>query len=223
MFKSGSLTSFYYLLFKSRRPVRIVNTITFFRIVAFPIFIMLLITDQYEAFRWLIVISFITDSLDGFLARKFKVSSILGSRLDSLGDDLTVLAAIAGVFVYHLPFLQQHWMSIVALLMLYLTQVFYSLIKYQKLTSFHTYLGKVAAVSQAMFLVSIFFTEEPITGLYYVTIALTAIEMIEETIMINILPLWRNDVRSFFHAQQLIHDRGNSTTQEDQTMNPPVQ
>ncbi|MBK8952477.1 MAG: CDP-alcohol phosphatidyltransferase family protein [Chitinophagaceae bacterium] len=44
---------------------------------------------------------FFTDSIDGFLARKYKVTSKFGTRLDSIGDDLTVFAATLGLFVVH--------------------------------------------------------------------------------------------------------------------------
>jgi len=198
MFKSGPLTSLYYLLFQARRPMRLVNFITFFRIVAFPVFIFLLITGKYDTFKWLLVVSFLTDAIDGFLARKFKVSSMLGSRLDSIGDDLTILAAVIGLFFIHPQFLRIEWWVFAVLFVIYLIQLFYALFRYRKMTSFHTYLAKTAAVAQGIFMCSMFFFDTPVYWLFYTTAILTGIELIEETIMISLLPTWRENVKGLY-------------------------
>lgn len=188
----------YYLLFQSRRPMRLVNTISFFRVAAFPVFIFLLITKNLDVFKWLILVSFITDAVDGYLARKFNVISVLGSRLDSLGDDLTVLAAILGLFVFEFPFLAAHWEPIAGVLLLFFIQSVYAWIRYQKLTSFHTYFAKTAAICQGIFLCAMFFLDEPFMELFYATLIITALELIEEIIMVAYLPQWKADVRGLY-------------------------
>ncbi len=190
----------HYLLFESRRPVRLVNTITFVRIVAFPIFIILLIFGNSAIFKWLLVISFLTDALDGYLARRFKATSILGSRMDSLGDDLTIVAAMMGLFIFRTEFLLEQWLGLTLLFVLYLAQLFYAFIRYQKMTSFHTYLAKLAAVLQGIFLCSVYFVETPLYWLYYAALSATALQLLEEIIMVAILRSWKADVRSVFHA-----------------------
>lgn len=208
-FSSGPIRSLHYLLFRARRPMRLVNFITFFRILAFPIFILLLIQGKYDYFKWLLVISFLTDALDGYLARKFNVSSILGSRLDSIGDDLTVLAAIIGLFFVHPQFLKDQWVVILFLFIIYLIQLVYALVRYRKMTSFHTLLAKVAAVFQGVFMCTMFFIEQPVYWLFYITVALTAIEIIEEIIMVGILPTWRENVKGIYWAMKIIQDEQN--------------
>jgi phosphatidylglycerophosphate synthase len=190
----------YYLLFESRRPVRLVNTITFVRIVAFPVFIILLFFGRLDIFKWLLVISFLTDALDGYLARRFKATSILGSRMDSLGDDLTIVAAMVGLLVFRTEFFLEQWLDLILLFVLYLAQLFYAFIRYQKLTSFHTYLAKLAAVLQGVFLCSIYFVETPWYWLYYAALFTTALQLLEEIIMVAILRSWKADVRSMYHA-----------------------
>lgn len=199
-FKSGPLQSLYYLLFQARRPMRLVNFITFFRILAFPIFIILLLQGNYDHFKWLLVVSFLTDALDGYLARKFNVSSILGSRLDSMGDDLTVLAAVIGLFFIHPKFLKEEWIIIALLFVLYLIQLVYAVVRYRKMTSFHTLLAKTSAVFQGFFMCSMFFFDAPIYWLFYTTVGLTAISLIEETIMVSVLPTWRENVKGLYWA-----------------------
>jgi phosphatidylglycerophosphate synthase len=190
----------FYLLFQSQRPMRLVNTITFFRIVAFPVLLYLVFANNLIFFRWLLVVSFLTDALDGFLARKLKAHSILGARFDSIGDDLTALAAIIGLFVFQPDFLLKHWLPIAIMLALFLLQTIYAVVKYQKMTSFHTYGAKVAAVFQGVFLCSMFFLDESITWLFYATCILTSLELIEEIIMVYVLPRWKSDVRGLYWA-----------------------
>lgn len=206
MFQSGPFRSLYYLLFQARRPMRLVNFITFFRILAFPVFILLLFQGKYDHFKWLLVFSFLTDALDGYLARKFNVSSILGSRLDSFGDDLTVLAAFIGLFFVHPEFLKDQWVVILILFLLYLIQLVYAFVRYRKMTSFHTYLAKTAAVFQGFFMCTMFFIDIPVYWLFYSTVGLTAIELIEEVIMIHILPTWRENIKGLYWALRINQD-----------------
>lgn len=75
----------------------LINGITLYRIVTAPLLIVLLFSGKQELFKLLLGVSFFTDLIDGVLARTFKVTSILGTRLDSIGDDLTILVAILGL------------------------------------------------------------------------------------------------------------------------------
>src|SRR5687768_10645118 len=92
------------LLFESGKAVRIVNLITIYRIVTFPVLVLLALTHQFVIFKWLLLASFFTDAIDGYLARKYNATSILGARLDSIGDDLTILAAVVGLFTVKFDF-----------------------------------------------------------------------------------------------------------------------
>lgn len=201
--ESGFFKSIYYLLFKARRPVRLVNFITFFRVVAFPAFIILLVWQRLDVFKWLLLICFLTDAVDGFLSRKLKANSILGARLDSIGDDLTVLAGLLGMFVFRWEFLKTHWVPIAVVLVIFLIQTLYALFKYQKTTSFHTLGAKTAAILQGIFLCSLFFFDEPVDWLFYTALAVTAVELVEEIIMVTILPKWKSDVLGIYRALKI--------------------
>lgn len=196
----------YYLLFQSPRPMRLVNAISFFRVVAFPVLIVLMVLHDLETFKWLIFISFMTDALDGFLARKFKVISILGSRLDSLGDDLTVLASFIGVIVFRGEFLREQWLPIALMWLLFFIQLGYAIGKYQKATSFHTYGAKIATIFQGVFLCSLFFLDQTLYPLFYATVVVTCSELIEEIVMVHFLRSWRPDVRGLYWALKMRKD-----------------
>ena len=176
----------------------IINGITLYRIIAAPILLVLLFTKQYDIFKWLLGVSFFTDLIDGYLARKFKVTSILGTKLDSIGDDLTVLVGLTALFVLKAEFIKQHIIIFIILLALFLVQTTYALIRYRKMTNFHTYLAKTAALFQGVFLILVFFTEEPSLILFYAATIITTLELTEEIILVNLLPQWKTNVKGIF-------------------------
>ena len=178
----------------------VINGITLYRIIAAPILLVLLFTKQYDIFKWLLGVSFFTDLIDGYLARKFKVTSILGTKLDSIGDDLTVLVGLIALFVLKLEFIKQHVIIFIILLVLFLVQTTYAFISYKKMTNFHTYLAKIAAVLQGVFLILVFFTQEPSFILFYAATIVTMLELIEEIILIRLLPKWQANVKGIYWA-----------------------
>ncbi|SFE91295.1 CDP-diacylglycerol--glycerol-3-phosphate 3-phosphatidyltransferase [Chitinophaga sp. CF118] len=181
-----------------KRAYYTVNGITFYRLIAAPVLILLIFLDQPDIFKWLLAVSFFTDAIDGYLARRYKVTSVMGSRLDSVADDLTIVAALVGIFVFIPGFIKQEMAFIILLLILYLLQTILALIRYHKLSSFHTYTAKFAAVLQGIFLLLIFFLDKPPHVLFYIAAIFTAIDLIEEIILILLLPKWKNDVRGVY-------------------------
>ncbi|HEY0678835.1 MAG TPA: CDP-alcohol phosphatidyltransferase family protein [Chitinophagaceae bacterium] len=181
-----------------KRAYYMVNAITFYRMVAAPLLLLLVINHQLEVFRWLLAVSFFTDAIDGFLARRYKVSSAFGARLDSIADDLTIAAGIAGMLVFKSGFIEEHLFIIILLLILFVVQIGISFIRYRKMTSFHTYGAKVAAIFQGVFLILLFFLPQPLLFLFYLTAAVTAIELVEEIIIVIMLPEWETDVKGLY-------------------------
>ena len=176
----------------------VINGITLYRTIAAPFLLVLLFTKQYDIFKWLLAVSFFTDLVDGYLARKFKVTSILGTKLDSIGDDLTVLVGLVALFVLKLTFIKQHIIVFIILLVLFLLQTAYALIRYGKMTNFHTYLAKTAALLQGIFLILVFFTDEPSLILFYAATIVTILELTEEIILVNLLPQWQANVKGIY-------------------------
>jgi phosphatidylglycerophosphate synthase len=200
--KATALKDIGTLLFRSGIAARIINLITLYRIVTFPILVYLVGANKMEVFQWLLLASFLTDAIDGFLARQYNVTSILGSKLDSIGDDLTVLAATLGLFVTRFDFIKQEAVVFIALFMLFVIQVGLSFHRYGKMSTFHTYLAKIAAVVTAVFLLSVFFLETINYSLFYVAAAITAIELIEEIILVRVIRKYQSNVKGLYWVMQ---------------------
>lgn len=91
-----------------------------------------------------------SDLLDGYLARRHKVTSKLGATLDSSAD---MLVAISMLFIF-IPYLDwASWMILMVVIVLStraLTMIV-GFIKYRTLTMLHTYSTKGAALTLASF------------------------------------------------------------------------
>jgi CDP-diacylglycerol--glycerol-3-phosphate 3-phosphatidyltransferase len=183
---------------KHKQTWYVINGITLYRTIAAPFLFILLFTKQYDIFKWLLAVSFFTDLVDGYLARKFKVTSILGTKLDSIGDDLTVLVGLVALFVLKFTFIKQHIIIFIILLVLFLLQTTYAFIRYGKMANFHTYLAKTAALLQGVFLILVFFTDDPILILFYAATIVTMLELTEEVILVKLLPQWKANVKGVY-------------------------
>lgn len=183
---------------KARGPLLWINLITLYRTFVFPILVALIFTNQLDVFKWMLIVSFLTDAVDGFLARGYKVNSILGARMDSVGDDLTILAGVLGLVVARPEFLIKHWMVFAIPLFFFFTQLTLALLRYGKASSFHTYLAKGAAILQGFFLCSMFLFEHPVYWLFYITAIVTTIELIEEIIIVMVMPEWKTNVHGLY-------------------------
>ncbi len=182
----------------------VVNTITLYRLLSAPVILWLAIIGEATLFKWLIAFSFFTDAIDGFLSRVLKVSSVFGARLDSLADDATVLVATIGLWFAYPDFVWEHWPWIVALLSLFAMQNVAALVMYHRVTSFHTYLAKLAAVLQAVFFLLLFFDLPFVLPAFYAAVMVTGVQLIEEIVLVFYLPEWQADVKGMFWV---IHQR----------------
>ncbi len=87
----------------SKKIVTIPNILSAFRLLLIPVFVMLYV-DAMRAdgahdrlFLWaagVLLLSFLTDVADGFIARTFHMISDLGKMLDPIADKLTQLAML---------------------------------------------------------------------------------------------------------------------------------
>ncbi len=77
------------------------NVLSFTRILMLPLFVIKVHQGHLEHAGLIILLSGITDLLDGFLARRFKWTTRLGELLDPLADKLTQ-TCIAVTFIFYI-------------------------------------------------------------------------------------------------------------------------
>jgi len=148
-------STFKMLTFKN---FNIADWFSFYRIAAAPVLVVLIWADFRLVFTWLLLISYSTDAVDGYLARKLGITSPRGSQLDSIGDQVTLMVGLVGLFYFESHFIKTNLILIVIAFIPYLLQMLIAYLKYGKATAFHTYLAKLSAVLQSIFILwSLFF------------------------------------------------------------------
>ena len=177
----------------------IADWFSFYRIAAAPFLLILLWLNKQEFFTWMLLISYGTDMVDGYLARKLKITSPRGSQLDSMGDQITFAIGLIGLFLFEFEFIKENYILILIAFVPYLIQMLIAFKKYGKATAFHTYLAKLSAFIQAFFILSTLFFG-PNYFLFYFMIILGFIETIEEVILISIYDKWVSDVKGIYWA-----------------------
>ena len=177
----------------------IADWFSFYRIFAAPFLLALVWLDQRLIFTWFLLISYSTDAIDGYLARKLKIESPRGSQLDSFGDQITLIVGLIGLFYFENEFINTNLILILIAFVPYIIQMLIAYFKYGKATAFHTYLAKLSAILQSIFiLTSLFF--EPQYVLFYIMIVIGIIETIEEIILIYMYDQWVSDVKGIYMA-----------------------
>ena len=83
----------------STRVLTIPNLLSFLRLALVPVFLSLIVQGQDALALLVLVISSITDFLDGLIARTFGQVSRLGQLLDPAADRLFIFAALIGLAV----------------------------------------------------------------------------------------------------------------------------
>ena len=83
----------------SSRVFTVPNILSFLRLAMVPVFLVLVINGRDALALIVLVISSLSDFLDGFIARKFKQVSRLGQLLDPAADRLFIFAALIGLAV----------------------------------------------------------------------------------------------------------------------------
>ena len=69
------------------------NLLTFLRIAACPVLVLVLDSGNYEVALVIFLASGITDGLDGYIAKKFNCVSTMGAILDPIADKLLISSA----------------------------------------------------------------------------------------------------------------------------------
>jgi len=177
----------------------IADWFSFYRVVAAPFLVLLLWLDKRHFFAWLLLISYLTDAIDGYLARKLKIASPRGSQLDSFGDQITLVVGLIGLLVFENEFIKKNILLIGVAFVPYIIQMGIAYYKYGKATAFHTYLAKLSAIIQSVFILySLFFA--PNYTLFYIMIGFGLLETFEEITLIYMYNTWASDVKGIYWA-----------------------
>ena len=182
-----------------KKGLNIADWFSLYRVIALPFLVVLIILGERNLFSWFLLISYSTDFIDGWLARKLKISSARGAQLDSLGDQLTLGVALLGLLVFEESIIRSNITLILIAFVPYIFQMVLALRRYGKATAFHTYLAKVSALTQGVFVLYLLFFG-PLAWLFYLMVTLSILETLEEITLIFMYREWTANVKGIYWA-----------------------
>ncbi len=125
------------------------NLLSLLRLLATPPMLWFAWRGQHDAFLLLMLAAWLTDALDGWLARRLNQCTALGARLDSWGDLAFYIALSLGAWWLWPERLRAEGIAIVLIIISYLLPAVIGLLKFRRLPSYHTWAVKLAAVVTA--------------------------------------------------------------------------
>lgn len=173
------------------------NALSISRLLAGPVMLWLACVHAERAFSVVLIAALVTDVLDGWLARRLQLQSRVGAMLDSAGDVVTLICAAAGIVAFHVQVWHEHSVAIGAVLGGWLAVCAVALLRYRRLSSFHTYASKAAGYALGVF-VAVLFAVAFVPWLFYAAVVLSLISTAEELVLLWRLRAWRADVRGLY-------------------------
>jgi len=144
--------------------------------------------------------SLLSDGVDGFVARRGGAVSALGARLDSLGDLATYTTLPLFAWWLWPSILRAQAPAIAVAAAAYAAPLAAALLRFRRLPSYHTWAAKLTSVWMAGALL-LLFTGGPAWP-FQVGVVLLVLESAEEIAMTFVLPEWKSDVRTLWHAMR---------------------
>jgi cardiolipin synthase len=132
------------------------NALSAYRLTMAPVLAGLALAGREKSFVVLIVVSLLSDILDGLIARLFKLQSQFGARLDSIADDATYVAAFIGVLVFKSREIGVHLPLLFAFMAMVAMSSLVHFVKFGRFPSFHLYSFRIGGYLQGGFLVFLF-------------------------------------------------------------------
>jgi CDP-diacylglycerol--glycerol-3-phosphate 3-phosphatidyltransferase len=162
-----------------------------------PVILYFAITGREKLFAVFLVINLLSDVLDGYIARRFKMETEIGARLDSFADNFNYVLAFIGLLVFKMDDFRPHIVSFIIFVGMLVLTVIVPLIKFRKFPSFHLYITKIGGYIQGFFFVCLF-TFGFITPFYYLMIVWGILGAIECIAIDLIIPEMRSNVKGLY-------------------------
>ncbi len=167
--------------------------------------LLLLDAVQDHQTRWLFLILYIiavlSDIFDGIIARRLNVSTQKLRQADSWADVCLYLSVALSTWLVYPQVILEFRMALIVAIAAQIALYLVSLIKFKQPPSFHTYTAKIWGLTLLVATIALFGFNYSKT--LWLAIILCVVNSFEEIVMIFILPEWKCDVLSIFHAIQL--------------------
>ena len=170
-----------------------------------PILLLLAWQHRPTIFLLCAAVSLASDLVDGFLARRLQQKSELGAKLDSWGDLATYVVFAVGAWWLWPDVICAEAGWVVVVVASYTLPSLLALLKFGRLTSYHTRGAKLSAVLMGPALLLLFGWQIP--WVFHLAAAVLLVAEIEEIAITFVLREWHADVSSLAEALRLARAR----------------
>jgi phosphatidylglycerophosphate synthase len=165
-----------------------------------PVLLVLALGGRPTAYLILFIVALLTDTVDGFLARRLGQESELGSKLDSWGDFALYMSTPLCAWRLWPELVMREASYVIVVLISFTLPIVIGFVKYRRLTSYHTLGAKLSAVLMGVSTILLFACGYAVP--FHLSTAVLVVTQIEEISITIVLPSWRANVLSLWHALQ---------------------
>ena len=175
------------------------NALSLVRIVGTPpLLLAAMAANSRPWFFGFLCVAWLTDALDGWIARRFHVESERGRLLDSWGDYVTTILCVAGLAWLWPEMMAREWRWFVAGVTGFFAIVVYGLVRYGRAPAYHTRTAKAVAVATPFALAPLLL--EWTTVPFHCVVILQILGAAEEVAIAILLPGVSSEIPSVWHA-----------------------
>ena len=196
------------------RSFSIPNLLSILRLISMPLLLFAAWTGRHLFFEITLAILLLMALADGVLARRLGQVTDFGAELDSWGVLAAFITVPLCVWILWPELARRESAFIIALVTFHVVPALLGLLKYGRLTSYHTWGSKLSAVllSLTIFLVLLGGPAWP----FRVISPIVILSGIEEIFMTGILRQWQTNIPSLWHALRIEQEKVEKALQESE-------
>jgi len=149
-------------------------------------------SGQKTWFLILLIFSLATDAVDGFVARKLNQVSEFGARLDSWGDFGLFVITLLCVWRLWPELARREGVFIFLFMAAFFLPILIGFIKFQRLTSYHTWLAKASGILLSLGVTILLIWENGLV--FRFSVGLFMLSALEEIAITLVLTEWQSNV-----------------------------
>ena len=189
------------IYFKGENIFNVPNLISLYRLLVFPVILYMALTGREDWFVILLVISLVSDILDGNIARIWNLQTNFGAALDNLADVGTFSMALLGIFLFKWDVIEPHAWILYLFLGVFLLSYVVGFYRFGKIPGLHLFSAVAAGYIQGVFFFVLFIWGF-VPWFYYLAVGWGVVAYIEKIIVLLKLDDIRIGVRGLYWLLQ---------------------
>lgn len=185
------------IYFKGENVLNLPNLISLYRLLVFPVILFMALKGREDWFVILLVISLISDILDGNIARIWNLQTNFGAALDNLADVGTFSMALLGIFLFKWDVIEPHAWILYLFLGVFLLSYVVGFYRFGKIPGLHLFSAVAAGYIQGVFFF-VLFVWGFVPWFYYLAVGWGVVAYIEKIIVLLKLDDIRIGVRGLY-------------------------